>query len=124
LSYDGICCRIVTGVLTCALPILPAVIGRVGAIVENPKFQPNFSARKNLQLLAAGIGADRKIVDQVLEDVGLADRAGDRFRGFSLGIMQRLSVAATILKSPELLLLDDLTYGVDHEYICTFFYTI
>ena len=92
---------------------LPAVIGRVGAIVENPKFQPNFSARKNLELLAAGIGADRKIVDQVLEDVGLRDRANDRFRGFSLGMKQRLAVAATMLKEPDLLIFDEPTNGLD-----------
>lgn len=92
---------------------LPEVIGKIGAIVENPKFQPNFSARQNLQLLAAGIGADRKIVDQVLEEVGLSERADDRFREFSLGMKQRLAVAATMLKEPDLLIFDEPTNGLD-----------
>lgn len=92
---------------------LPAVIGRVGAIVENPKFQPNFTAHQNLSFLATAIGVERKVVDQVLEDVGLRERAKDRFSGFSLGMKQRLAVAATMLKEPDLLIFDEPTNGLD-----------
>ncbi|MBI9113514.1 ABC transporter ATP-binding protein [Sanguibacter suaedae] len=92
---------------------LPQVIGRVGAIVESPTFFPHFTARKNLQLLARAIGAPDGAVEKVLEDVGLADRAGDRFRTYSLGMKQRLAIAATLLKDPELLIFDEPTNGLD-----------
>ena len=91
---------------------LARVIDRVGAIVEQPKFFPNFSGRKNLILLARAIGP-RGPVDAVLEDVGLADRAGDRYRGYSLGMKQRLAIAATLLKDPDLLIFDEPTNGLD-----------
>jgi ABC-type multidrug transport system ATPase subunit len=92
---------------------LPHVVGRVGAIVEQPKFFPSFSARRNLRLLAGGIGADPKLVDVVLADVGLADRARDRYRTYSLGMKQRLAIAATLLKDPDLLIFDEPTNGLD-----------
>jgi ABC-type multidrug transport system ATPase subunit len=92
---------------------LPDVVGRVGAIVESPKFFPAFSARKNLDLLAAGIGAPAGRVGEVLEEVGLAARARDRYRGYSLGMKQRLAIAATLLKDPDLLIFDEPTNGLD-----------
>ncbi|UKJ65345.1 ATP-binding cassette domain-containing protein [Cellulosimicrobium cellulans] len=92
---------------------LPDVVGRVGAIVESPKFFPAFSARKNLDLLAAAIGAPAGRVGEVLDEVGLADRAGDRYRGYSLGMKQRLAIAATLLKDPDLLIFDEPTNGLD-----------
>ena len=92
---------------------LPEVIGRIGAIVESPKFFPNFSARRNLQLLARAIGAPDRAVGQVLTDVGLADRAKDRYRTYSLGMKQRLAIAATLLKDPDLLIFDEPTNGLD-----------
>jgi len=92
---------------------LPAVVGRVGAIVEQPKFFPNYSGRRNLTLLAGAIGADPKLVDVVIADVGLADRAKDRYRGYSLGMKQRLAIAATLLKDPDLLIFDEPTNGLD-----------
>src|SRR5690606_31277901 len=85
---------------------LPGVIDRIGAIVEQPKFFPTFSARKNLELLAGGIGAPASAVGKVLEDVGLTDRAKDRYRTYSLGMKQRLAIAATLLKDPDLLIFD------------------
>jgi ABC-type multidrug transport system ATPase subunit len=92
---------------------LARVIDQVGAIVEQPKFFPSFSGRKNLALLARGIGAPRKRVDAVLEEVGLADRARDKFRTYSLGMKQRLAIAATLLKDPSLLIFDEPTNGLD-----------
>ena len=92
---------------------LPDVIDRIGAIVEQPKFFPSFSGRKNLQLLASGIGAPAARVGQVLEEVGLGDRAKSKYRTYSLGMKQRLAIAATLLKDPELLIFDEPTNGLD-----------
>ena len=92
---------------------LPDVVARVGAIVEQPKFFPNFSARKNLDLLAGAIGVSSADVSKVLEEVGLADRAKDKFRTYSLGMKQRLAIAATLLKDPDLLIFDEPTNGLD-----------
>ena len=92
---------------------LPAVIDRVGAIVEQPRFFPAFTGRRNLELLATAIGAPIDRVDVVLDEVGLADRARDRFRTYSLGMKQRLAIAATLLKDPDLLIFDEPTNGLD-----------
>jgi len=92
---------------------LPGIIGRVGAIVESPKFFPAFSGRKNLSLLAGAIGAPQNKVGQVLEQTGLGDRGKDRFSSYSLGMKQRLAIAATLLKSPDLLIFDEPTNGLD-----------
>lgn len=92
---------------------LPAVVGRVGAIVESPKFFPTFTGRRNLTLLADAIGAPATRVDEVLEATALRDRAGDRYRTYSLGMRQRLAIAATLLKQPDLLIFDEPTNGLD-----------
>ncbi len=92
---------------------LPAVVARIGAIVEAPKFFPAFTGRKNLQLLAQGIGVDRRRVPEVLADVGLAERGQDRFRSYSLGMKQRLAIAGTLLRDPDLLIFDEPTNGLD-----------
>jgi ABC-2 type transport system ATP-binding protein len=92
---------------------LPTVMNRIGAVVEQPKFLPSFTTRRNLSLLAGTIGVPRKQVDHTLEQVGLAGRDRDRFKTFSLGMKQRLAIAATLLKQPELLILDEPSNGLD-----------
>jgi ABC-2 type transport system ATP-binding protein len=92
---------------------LHRVIGRVGAIVETPALFPTMSGRRNLELLGRleGIGARR--VNATLEQVGLAERADDLVKRYSLGMRQRLGLAAALLKDPEVLILDEPANGLD-----------
>ncbi|MFU8874875.1 ATP-binding cassette domain-containing protein [Micromonospora sp. SL4-19] len=92
---------------------LPTVAGQVGAIVESPQFFPHFSARDTLGLLAQAGELPRQRVDEVLELVGLRDRAGERVKTYSLGMKQRLAVASALLKNPQLLILDEPANGLD-----------
>src|SRR3954468_21610321 len=92
---------------------LPEVIGHVGPLVEPPLFFPNFSGRRNLQLLAEVAGVPRARVDECLDIVDLRERAQDRFKGYSLGMKQRLGIAAALLKRPQLLILDEPSNGLD-----------
>jgi ABC-2 type transport system ATP-binding protein len=92
---------------------LPAVLRRVGAIVESPQFFANFTGRRTLSLLARAGGVEQGRVETVLEMVGLRDRAGDRVKTYSLGMKQRLAVASALLKSPDLLILDEPANGLD-----------
>ncbi len=86
----------------------------VAGFVEAPRFYPYLSARKNLELLAAldGGGAKERI-DEVLEIVELAPRAGHRVGGYSHGMRQRLGIAAALLRRPRLLMLDEPATGLD-----------
>ena len=90
------------------------VLHRIGAIVESPSFYPYLSGRRNLAYFQniAERGSPQEL-DDLLERVGLADRADDRFQTYSLGMKQRLGLAYTLLGSPELLLLDEPTNGMD-----------
>jgi ABC-2 type transport system ATP-binding protein len=92
---------------------LPRIIGQVGAVVESPQFFPHFSARDSLSLLADAGSVPRRRVDEVLELVGLRDRAKDRVKTYSLGMKQRLAVASALLKQPRLLILDEPGNGLD-----------
>jgi ABC-2 type transport system ATP-binding protein len=92
---------------------LADVMPRVGAIVESPQFFPNFSGRRTLDLLAVVGELPRARVDEVLETVGLRDRAGDRVKTYSLGMRQRLAVASALLKAPDVLILDEPANGLD-----------
>lgn len=92
---------------------LPEVVPHIGALVETPLFFPNFSGRLNLRLLAETAGVSRTRVEECLELVGLRDRADDRFKGYSLGMKQRLGIAAAVLKQPRLLILDEPSNGLD-----------
>jgi ABC-2 type transport system permease protein len=93
-----------------------AALDGVAGFVEAPSFYPYFSGRRNLELFAAldgpAIGSAARI-DEVLEVVSLRDRAKDRVRGYSHGMRQRLGIAAALLRSPRLLILDEPTTGLD-----------
>jgi ABC-2 type transport system ATP-binding protein len=98
----------------------PGVPGKVDALqdvagfVETPRFYGYLSGRANLEILAT---LDRRggngRIDEVLEQVGLVDRAGDKVREYSYGMVQRLGVAAALMRSPRLLVLDEPTNGLD-----------
>jgi ABC-type multidrug transport system ATPase subunit len=89
---------------------------RIGAIIETPAFYENFSGRRNLQLLASlSGGVQMKRVEQVLEIVDLRDRARDPVKVYSYGMRQRLGIAQALLPTPELIILDEPTNGLDPQ---------
>jgi ABC-2 type transport system ATP-binding protein len=93
---------------------------RIGALVEGPAFHPYLSGRANLvRLDAADTGADARScarrVDEALDRVGLGPAAGKRYRTYSLGMRQRLGIAAALLRPRELLMLDEPTNGLDPQ---------
>ncbi|MGV9819413.1 ABC transporter ATP-binding protein [Nocardia xishanensis] len=91
----------------------PSVLRRIGALIESPGFYPYLSGRDNLRVLAKYRGLGRAEVAGALDRVGLADRADDKFRTYSLGMKQRLGVGAALLGRPDLLILDEPTNGLD-----------
>jgi ABC-type multidrug transport system ATPase subunit len=96
-----------------AQPGSPDSLARLGALIETPTFYPFLSGRDNLRVLARYAGAPESRIEPVLEEVDLAARASDRFGTYSLGMKQRLGIAAALLKDPELLILDEPTNGMD-----------
>jgi len=92
---------------------LHRVIARIGSIVETPAAFPTLSGRKNLTLAAAIDGIGAKSVAAALERVGLAERADDPVKAYSLGMRQRLGIAAALLKDPALVILDEPANGLD-----------
>ena len=96
-----------------ASPGSPEGLARIGALVETPAFYPYLSGRDNLRVLARHAGVSEDRVEAVLAEVRLSGRAGDRSATYSLGMKQRLGVAAALLKDPELLILDEPTNGLD-----------
>jgi ABC-2 type transport system ATP-binding protein len=104
------------------LEVLGTPVGRalagpdgVSGFVDGPGLYPSLTARQNLAALAALRGRDTATagIDEVLHEVGLTEVAGDRMRGFSLGMRQRLGLAAALLTMPRLLVLDEPTNGLD-----------
>ncbi|WP_310964787.1 ABC transporter ATP-binding protein [Nocardioides terrisoli] len=91
----------------------PGVTARVGALIEGPGFFPYLSGRENLVAMARYRGLDDRLADGALARVDLADRGGDRFKSYSLGMKQRLGVAAALMGDPELIILDEPTNGLD-----------
>src|SRR5262249_35887214 len=92
---------------------LAKVIGRVGSIVEQPALFPRFSGRRNLEILGRIDGRGARDIDAALERVGLTERAKDMVRTYSLGMKQRLGIAAALLKDPQVLILDEPANGLD-----------
>jgi len=94
---------------------LMAARSRVGATLETPNFYPYMSGRDNLRIAAGVKGVGKPRIEECLELVGLSDRAKHRFRTYSLGMKQRLALAATMLNDPELIILDEPANGLDPQ---------
>jgi ABC-2 type transport system ATP-binding protein len=97
---------------------MPSILPRIGAIVETPVFYPYLSGMDNLHVVGAASGmvsgkANQRRIDEVLELVELHAQAKMAYRKYSLGMKQRLGIAAALLTDPELVLLDEPTNGLD-----------
>ena len=91
-----------------------AALRRIGAIIEEPAFYPYLSGWDNLLVLANSIGhIPESKITEVLERVSLLDRAKDQYGHYSMGMKQRLGIASTLLRDPELIILDEPTNGLD-----------
>ncbi|MEN6520018.1 MAG: ABC transporter ATP-binding protein [Armatimonadota bacterium] len=89
---------------------------KVGALVESPGLYKNLTARQNIRVLSEMTGGiNRQEIDKALEQTGLLDRSDDRVRSFSHGMKQRLGIAQAIVGSPELVILDEPTNGLDPQ---------
>ena len=88
---------------------------RIGSILETPCFYPYLNAEQNLRIVAHIKGCSTDRIDHVLKMVNLLDRKQDKFKGYSLGMKQRLSIAAALLADPPVLILDEPTNGLDPE---------
>ena len=90
-------------------------LSRVGAMIEGPAFYPALSGHENLMVLAKLGGFPTNRVQLLLDKVGLGDRAKSKYKTYSLGMKQRLGIAAALLPQPKLLMLDEPTNGLDPE---------
>jgi len=87
----------------------------IGAILEQPVFYPYMTGEQNLDLVCQIKGAAKSRIAEVLEVVGLSGRGKDKFKGYSLGMKQRLAIAAALINDPEVLVLDEPTNGLDPQ---------
>jgi len=92
---------------------LHSVIGRIGALIETPGLAPTLSGRRNLALLARLDRLGPSGVERALQAAGLAERADDPVATYSLGMRQRLGIAASLLRDPEVIILDEPANGLD-----------
>jgi ABC-2 type transport system ATP-binding protein len=90
-------------------------LASVGAMIEGPAFYPALSGAENLRVLATLGGFDADRVDSLIDQVGLVGRGGDKYKTYSLGMKQRLGIAAALLPNPKILILDEPTNGLDPE---------
>lgn len=94
-----------------------AILANIGSIIEKPDFYKYLSAQKNLEIFAriSGANVSKKEIHEMLDFVGLGDRAKHKVKGFSHGMKQRLGIAQTLLHKPELIILDEPTTGLDPQ---------
>jgi len=88
---------------------------RIGAILETPNFYPYLNARRNLQIVQEIKKSYNDNIDGLLETVNLAHRKKSKFRAYSLGMKQRLAIAATLIGEPDVVIFDEPTNGLDPE---------
>ena len=93
----------------------PQALKRIGSIIETPAFYPYLSGFRNLLLVSDIKGKGRKDIDAVLQRVGLSGRKNHAYKGYSLGMKQRLALAAAMIGKPEVLVLDEPTNGMDPQ---------
>jgi ABC-2 type transport system ATP-binding protein len=98
-----------------ARPGSPASLAKVGAMVEAPAFYPYLSGYDNLRMLALYGGLPTKRICPALDQVELTPRARHAFSTYSMGMKQRLGIAAALIKEPELMILDEPTNGLDPQ---------
>lgn len=89
------------------------ILKNVGSLVEDPSYYPHLTARENLEALRKILGVKKSRIDEVLDIVQLTDVGNKRVKGYSLGMKQRLGIAASLLNNPKLLILDEPTNGLD-----------
>ncbi len=89
------------------------ILGRVGALIENPSIYKHLSGRQNLEVIRKMVDVPKERIDEVLKIVRLIDNADKKAKNYSLGMCQRLGLAGALLTDPDLLILDEPTNGLD-----------